>query len=134
MPHPHLDNTQKTRLRILHKNLVQILLLGLLYTLWIFATGIYIPCPFRLATGFKCPGCGISHAIIALVHGNISEAWTQNPFILCIGPFLLAYALYRAGKYVKDNDTHYRPWEIALLTILFLSAISFGILRNLAMH
>lgn len=134
MAHPQSSSPQKTRLRILRKNLAQILSLGILYTVWVIVTGIYIPCPIRLATGFKCPGCGISHAIIALIHGNASEAWRQNPFILCTGPFLLAYALYRARKYVKDNDTRFRPWEIAFLAILLLAALSFGTLRNLPMQ
>jgi hypothetical protein len=31
-------------------------------------------CPFKMITGFSCPGCGIQRALYAIMHGNIKEA------------------------------------------------------------
>lgn len=48
------------------------------------------PCMFHAATGLFCPGCGITRAMHALVHGDIVRAWSMNPLAL-IG--LMAFAL-----------------------------------------
>jgi hypothetical protein len=47
-----------------------------------------LPCPFHSITGVKCPGCGMTHACIALARGDIAMAWNYNPF--SIGLILLA--------------------------------------------
>jgi hypothetical protein len=35
-------------------------------------------CPTLAFTGFPCPGCGMSHAFIAIAHGRFGEAWHHN--------------------------------------------------------
>ena len=37
-------------------------------------------CPFRLLTGFPCPGCGLTHAFCNISHGHFKMAWQANPF------------------------------------------------------
>ncbi|MFN8411609.1 MAG: DUF2752 domain-containing protein [Anaerolineales bacterium] len=37
-------------------------------------------CPFLAATGVPCPGCGLTRAIIQLVHGNISASLQTHAF------------------------------------------------------
>jgi Protein of unknown function (DUF2752) len=39
-----------------------------------------LPCPFKLLTGWPCPGCGLTHAICDISHGALAAAWTANPF------------------------------------------------------
>jgi predicted membrane metal-binding protein len=39
-----------------------------------------LPCPFKLLTGWPCPGCGLTHAFCDVSHGNLAGAWTANPF------------------------------------------------------
>jgi hypothetical protein len=45
------------------------------------------PCLFYRLTGFYCPGCGITRALHALVHGDLARAWAMNPllFVLLLG-------------------------------------------------
>jgi hypothetical protein len=43
------------------------------------ATGPVL-CPFRLATGLPCPGCGLTRSWVYLAHGRWSEALGANPF------------------------------------------------------
>lgn len=40
--------------------------------------GIFPPCPFRAATGLKCPGCGSLRALHALGQGDLAAAWGYN--------------------------------------------------------
>ena len=37
-------------------------------------------CPFRMLTGWPCPGCGLTHAFCDISHGNFRMAWQANPF------------------------------------------------------
>ena len=107
------------------------LLIGFLYFLFVSATHLYLPCPIRLVTGWKCPGCGISHYFVHLLHGEMREAFAANAFVFCLAPFALVYAGYRAYRYVQDGFTRTRPIETAALVLVCVAAVAFGILRNL---
>ena len=49
-----------------------------------------IPCPIREVFGLPCPGCGLSRAIVALIHGN----WqTSIRYHLFAPVFLIAFGL-----------------------------------------
>ena len=45
-----------------------------------------VVCPFRLATGLPCPGCGLTRAFVATAHGRFMDAFAYNLF----GPLLFA--------------------------------------------
>jgi hypothetical protein len=42
------------------------------------------PCPLRTLTGIPCPFCGMTRGVTALVHGQLSAAFSFNP-----GAFLM---------------------------------------------
>ncbi|MGE5326355.1 MAG: DUF2752 domain-containing protein [Deltaproteobacteria bacterium] len=48
-----------------------------------------IPCPFKMLTGMPCPGCGLTHALCNISHGNFVQAWMDNP----LGFFFYALAV-----------------------------------------
>ena len=37
------------------------------------------PCPLRTVTGVPCPFCGMTRGVTALVHGQLSSAFSYNP-------------------------------------------------------
>jgi hypothetical protein len=37
------------------------------------------PCPLRTVTGIPCPFCGMTRGVTALVHGQVSSAFSYNP-------------------------------------------------------
>ena len=39
-----------------------------------------IVCPFRLATGLPCPGCGLTRSWVFIAHGDFGAAVRANPF------------------------------------------------------
>jgi hypothetical protein len=55
-------------------------------------------CPFRLATGLPCPGCGLTRSFVAMGHGDVREAFRQHAF----GPiFYGIFAAFVALKLVE---------------------------------
>ena len=109
----------------------RIVLLGLAYALFIQCTGLGIPCVFRLVTGYRCPGCGMTHAAMALIHGQPKIAFRENPLSLSVVPLLLLYGAYRAGVYIRTARTDFRKWEIVFLGVLWVVVLLFWLLRNL---
>ena len=51
--------------------------------------GIFPPCPFRMLTGYECPGCGTGRALHQLMHGHVREAFGLNPLSMLMLPVLL---------------------------------------------
>jgi len=51
-------------------------------------------CRYRAFTGFRCPGCGATHAIRFLWHGAWAEAWSANPAVVVIAVAALGYFAY----------------------------------------
>ncbi len=109
----------------------RIVLLGLAYALFIQCTGLGIPCVFRLVTGYRCPGCGMTHAAMALIHGQPKTAFRENPLSLSVVPLLLLYGAYRAEVYIRTARTDFRKWEIVFLGVLWVVVLLFWLLRNL---
>lgn len=86
-----------------------------------------ISCPFRLVTGLKCPGCGVTTLLLCLLRGDWQGAWAANPFLLATSP-LLAVILWRFW-WVGTRPG--RPWQ-ALAAGYIGALILWGVLRNYA--
>lgn len=69
-------------------------------------TGHGIPCAFRLLTGYLCPGCGITHACIAILHGDLQGAFRDNALSVTLLPVLLLFRRKARGIY---QDRKARP-------------------------
>lgn len=58
-------------------------------------------CPIALVTGVACPGCGMTRAMVALVHGDLGAAWSFHPlFGLIAAEVIVAFVWwlgYRSG-------------------------------------
>lgn len=103
---------------------------GLLYAWWAEHTSLMVPCWFRRVTGWACPGCGMTHFCLALLHGNFAEAAQQNwaaAFLLLLWLFcgLIAGLLHPAVFRQKGRGWQFLIWG----SVVFL--VIFGILRNL---
>ncbi len=106
-------------------------MLGLAYALFVMLTHIAIPCPFRLITGFKCPGCGATHYAMAMIHMNPHAAFEANQFLFFLAPVGLLYGIYRTWLYVRYDKHDYSIPELVVLTLVLIGAIVFGIYRNI---
>lgn len=109
--------------------LLIILGVGFGYYLWLNFTHLGIPCPFRTITGWLCPGCGITHMLIALIQLDFHTAYLENPFLLLTLPFLIGEILYQ--RYLQLTKQVNPQWNQVLLWLYVIALIIFGILRNL---
>ena len=73
---------------------------------------IYTICPVVLVSGFPCPGCGITRALICVLRFDFAGAWKMHPFIYpimlllsisCKIAFILLI-LTISRKVTKNND------------------------------
>ena len=126
-----LDDHQKMRLRATLRGMWYVPVMGAVYAGFVLLTGLAIPCPIRLVTGLKCPGCGITTCLLSLIRLDFHAAFHANPLVFCLLLQAACYWLYRTRRYVLyDSDSVTVP-EAAVLTIVFLITIGFGIARNL---
>lgn len=124
-----MDRTQ--RKRYLLRTWLEILACGFVYLMVITLTDLRIPCVFRMVTGYDCPGCGVTRMAYALVHLDFRTAFASNPFVLCLLPFAIPYAVYRSKKFINGKEDHFSPLETGLLCLVLAAAVVFGIVRNL---
>jgi hypothetical protein len=57
-------------------------------------SGALPPCAFHKLTGWYCPGCGMTRAAHALLHGRCAEAFGYNPLVVPLLPIIAAYIVW----------------------------------------
>jgi hypothetical protein len=60
-------------------------------------------CPMAAVTGHPCPGCGLTRATLALLHGHVSEAMGFHPLAPLVSPILLGFFAYGSLVYVRSG-------------------------------
>ncbi len=91
----------------------------------------YPQCPFWALLHVKCPGCGSTRAVAALLHGRFAEALRWNALTVCALPVLCLWALLGRFRVLGDQPAHMlRPSQPVLLAGLALVA-AFTAARNL---
>lgn len=122
----------KKRLVLELKKHILIFAAGLAYFIWVSATNIYIPCIFNKITGLKCPGCGITHMIIALCHFDFVQAFWSNPFLFIVLPFVGTFYIINKIYYIyTDTKLNFEKKYLFLEYILLALTVIFGIARNI---
>lgn len=104
--------------------------IGFAYYLLIQFTPFHLFCPFQRITKLACPGCGITHFLVRLLHFDIPGAVQENVavagLILLWGPLLFIRAVWHP-KWLQKNGR----FERILAYICVILLLAFGILRNL---
>lgn len=106
-------------------------LLGILYLIWLKLTGIGIPCVFRLVTGLRCPGCGVTTMLLALTEGRFDLARHVNPFLFYTGPLLLLFLIWNEIKTITGKKGKADRIVNILLIAYLIALIVFGVVRNI---
>lgn len=108
-----------------------ILAAGCAYLVFAVKTGRFIPCPFRLLTGFKCPGCGISHMFVCLARLDFAGAWSCNRAALIMLPLLLFFIGKYIYQWVRTGKYRASKAEKAVQSVMIAALLIFGVTRNL---
>ena len=88
------------------------------------------PCWFHLLTGLNCPLCGGQRMVMALLRGNICEAFHHNPLVC--GMLMVAVGLAIVGTASKKARQRMRPlWSGRAIMGYIILLILWGIVRNI---
>ena len=88
------------------------------------------PCIFRALTGYRCPSCGMTHSVNALLSGDLPEALRQNALIPAAALLLIwkYAALWAAALGAKKRlFPHGKRFWLGLLA----AALLYTVLRNM---
>lgn len=108
------------------------LCIGFLYAGFAALTGYNIPCIIRVVTGIRCPGCGITHGMLALLRLDFEEALRYNLFLPIILFYIIILYSNCVYRYIQKGTYNLTSGSTAL-DIIFLTLICmWGILRNIA--
>ena len=66
---------------------------------------------FYEATGWRCPGCGITHMCVALMQGDIHLAIACNPMLFFLAPVMLFVLMVHLWEYIKTGSIRNAKWE-----------------------
>lgn len=120
----------KTRVKKVLIVNISLLLILLIYYKFYTITNIGIPCIFKIITGYKCPGCGITRCIFSLIKLDIKGAFSYNQLVtILIVPFIIYY-IYLNYCYIFNKDNKFKSIVNKLSLILIFISIIFGIVRN----
>jgi hypothetical protein len=67
--------------------------------------GLFAPCVFLRVTGWRCPACGATRMVGALLRGDLAAAWYYHPLLL------LALAVAAAGGAALFLRTFCKGWR-----------------------
>lgn len=104
---------------------------GALYALETQTLGLFVPCPLHLLTGLKCPACGITTAILALLHGDVSAAFAANPGLAFSLPVLGPYLCWLLWGWLHGRPARGRAVNAVGVGLIVYFAV-WGVWRNLA--
>ena len=89
-------------------------------------------CIIKNVSGFPCPSCGSTRAVVSLIDGNLFESLYWNPiglilsFILVVTPFWIAYDLIQSKDtlliFYRKSEVFIRKWYIAIPAVLLVVA------------
>lgn len=90
-----------------------------------------VPCMFRTLTGFKCPGCGITHMLVAELQLNFAQAYTANPALYLLQPVVGYFIGKMYTCWFFDKRCRWSRTENASLYVVAAILVVFGIIRNI---
>lgn len=122
--------TKKRFFQLVALTFLALLGVFLIYLIYRF-TGIGFKCPIFELTGFKCAGCGNTHALQSLLHLDIPESFSYN-YIYPLEMFYIFWVYLNSAKnYIKNGKFNYKPPFQALDIIILIIVVLWIPLRNI---
>ena len=77
-------------------------------------------CPWRLITGYPCPGCGGIRAMSSICTGQFEQAWLLNPiaFLACFVVIVWAFRITPLIKFAGTASALFRSQSFSLQVVI----------------
>lgn len=124
------DNSRK-RLYEVIKVYVGLAAAGLAYAFIVSLIGRGMPCIFNLATGLRCPSCGVSRMLLNLMEFDIADAFRFNPVLFVISPVVIYLIIKLSLNYVMDGKMTLNKRDDFLCIALIVILLVWGVIRNI---
>lgn len=125
-----LTKIEKKRLRQMLLLTVAIAVIALLLILAVRG-GVHMPCVLYELTGFRCPGCGNTRAVMALVNLDLRRAFSYNLLFLPELFYIGWVYVFCAVNYVKNKRFSYRTPAIAFDICILAALVAWTVIRNI---
>ena len=89
-----------------------------------------IPCLFRRATGWLCPGCGNTGAARALLRLDVAAAFQYNPLCFLEFGYIVWLLANVAVSYIRRGKITYRSPCMAVDIVVLIVILVWGVYRN----
>lgn len=91
------------------------------------------PCLFHLATGYYCPGCGGTRAIMTLLHGQFLRSFLYHPAVLYAAVLFLRVLVVSSLELIRGGPFSWsgKLKKYDVFWLLFLTMAHFLILNAL---
>ena len=93
--------------------------------------GFYPRCPIHELFNLKCPGCGGTRALSALLHGHLVEALRWNALVTLLLPIAAAYGVYGYSQLLERKPLRLPHPPLAAIYTAFGIVMVFTVMRNL---
>ena len=101
------------------------------YAFFCKKTGLPLPCVFRLITGLKCPGCGVTRMCLSLLEFDFVSSFYYNPVIFCLLPVFAGIFFHIVYRYIKYNTLMPNKFFNVLIYVVLVLLVAFAIFRNI---
>ncbi len=115
------------------RSIIIFIAIALLFLLLLFVTKSDMPsiCLIRQITGLKCPGCGMSRALLSLIQLDIKTAVGYNLLALPILIYIIYIMICAAASYIKSGRVSLFPKPEWLNIAFLVMLIAFTVTRNI---
>ncbi len=125
-----MDTEKLKRIRRVAFIATLFIVIGIIYVAVVSFLKFGIPCVFYELTGLKCPGCGITRAIISMLHFRIYDAMTYNALAFLIIAYILFIFINTSWVYIKSGIYHLSAGKEYISVIFLILLVAWGIVRN----
>lgn len=91
----------------------------------------YPKCFFYQMTGLQCPSCGTQRAFHAILHGDFTKAFTYNPFLFLVLPYILGLIWSKLSKGKWTRKIYIKLSHPAVVYTYVVFYFLWWIIRNL---
>lgn len=99
-------------------------------------------CPIKNVTGYACPSCGTTRAVLLLFNGKITDSLLLNPFGMIVAFIMTVLPVWVLTDIVLKRETFFKaykkaetiirkPWIAIVLTLIVLLNWLWNLYKNL---